>query len=252
GRNGADGERGANGGRDGNGGRNGADGERGADGGRDANGGRDGNSKRDANGGRDAANGTDESGGWLVVDPGDVTVRDRDAVGPFLDALAGIDGRDVALSVNDDELAFLAAAVADDASANGGDMSVSDENTAGTDDDSPTNGDRASASDDVSAQLARVRERASLDLAVFHGARAAVARDGTGTTRCPNVAVEARRYTGGGDRFSAGLAYALAAEWALDDALTLANACASFYVSHAETAGPDRLAAWLATRAGDS
>jgi len=161
---------------------------------------------------------------WLVVDPGDVTVCERDAVGPFLDALASLDAFDVALSVNDEELAFLA-------------DSISGMDTGGTDADEPD-----------AARLERVRERGDLDLTVLHADDAAVARDATGTTRCSNLAVDPRRYTGGGDRFSAGLAYALAADWTLGEALTLANACATFYVSHAETAGTDRLAAWLAER----
>ncbi|GGM72730.1 sugar/nucleoside kinase (ribokinase family) [Halarchaeum rubridurum] len=162
---------------------------------------------------------------WLVLDPGDVTVCERDAVGPFLDALAALDGFDVALSVNDDELDFLADALGGESDAAGTDGEVSD-----------------------AARLERVRERGDLSLAVLHGVDAAVARDAEGTTRCPNLAVDARRYTGGGDRFSAGLAYALAADWTLGEALTLANACATYYVSHAETAGPDGLAAWLAGR----
>ncbi|MBP2250808.1 sugar/nucleoside kinase (ribokinase family) [Halarchaeum solikamskense] len=164
---------------------------------------------------------------WLVVDPGDVTACERDAVGPFLDALAALDPFDVALSINDDELAFLADSI-----------------------DGGTDAARGSvAGTDVrAARLEFVRERGSLDLAVVHAADAAVARDASGTTRCPNLTVDARRYTGGGDRFSAGLAYALAADWTLGEALTLANACATFYVSHAETAGTERLAAWLAER----
>lgn len=180
-------------------------------------------------GASDASNRDGGSDGWLIVDPGDVTVCERDAVGPFLDALANIESFDTVLSVNDDELAFLTTAVSGDGDAVDGD------------------GDAATAD-----RLERVRERADLDLAVLHAESAAVARAATGTTRCPNLDVDARRYTGGGDRFSAGLAYAIAAGWALPEALTLANACATFYVAHAETAGPDRLAAWLATRVSDA
>ncbi|QLC33981.1 carbohydrate kinase family protein [Halarchaeum sp. CBA1220] len=159
-------------------------------------------------------------GGWLVVDPGDVTVREARAVAPFLDALAGLEAWRVALSVNDDELAFLAEAVSD-----GGEAPAT----------------RADA-------LALLRDLGALDVAALHAEDAAVAADAAGVTRCPNLSVDAVRYTGAGDRFSAGLAYALAADWPLDQALTLANACATFYVTHARSGDREALAAWLAER----
>ncbi|WP_435097579.1 carbohydrate kinase family protein [Halarchaeum sp. P4] len=162
----------------------------------------------------------DVGGGWLVVDPGDVTLCEERAVAPFLDALAALDDWRVAVSVNDEELAFLAEAVTE----------------AG---EGPA---------EQSGRLSVLHELADLEVAVLHGEDEAVAVDSSGVTRCPNLPVSASRYTGAGDRFSAGLAYALAADWPIVDALTLGNACATFYVTHAVTGGREALASWLAER----
>jgi len=156
-----------------------------------------------------------DDAGWLVLDPGDVTVREPSAVPGLLDALATVE-RDVAVSVNDEELAFLADAIGAPAG-------------------------RA-------ARLDAVRERANADVVVLHGEDEAVAATPDGVVRRPNPRVEAVRYTGAGDRFSAALAYALAADWSVEAALALGNAAATYYVAHAESGDPAALADWAAER----
>ncbi|MDS0473681.1 PfkB family carbohydrate kinase [Natrinema sp. 1APR25-10V2] len=162
----------------------------------------------------------------VVVDPGPIDAVEPAALGGLFEALSRVAGADapleVVLSVNPRELAAAAAAV---------------------------DGTKAESGDDSSPDGERTRERAAtlrsaLDIAgvVSHGSDAAV-----GATRGDTVAVEMldvttiERTTGAGDRFSAGLACALARDWPLETALALGNACAAHFVETGETADPAAL-----------
>ncbi|QLK25069.1 carbohydrate kinase family protein [Natrinema zhouii] len=156
----------------------------------------------------------------IVVDPGPIDTVDPAALEGLFDALSRADSAatslEIVLSVNPTELA--AAVTATDAS--------------------------DGAVDPVETSGARIRKRtaalrSTLDVSgvVSHGSDAAV-----GATRDDIAVVEMvdlgdpRRTTGAGDRFSAGLACALAREWPLEPALTLGNACAAHFVATGDTA----------------
>jgi sugar/nucleoside kinase (ribokinase family) len=51
--------------------------------------------------------------------------------------------------------------------------------------------------------------------------------------------------TGAGDRFDAGLAYAVGRGWDWTQTLALANACASYYVDTGRSTDRTSLSAWL-------
>lgn len=152
------------------------------------------------------------TGGWFVVDPGDVTIRPETDVDDFVQALGALsDAFDVVLNPNDTELAAIARA----------------------------RGISADATTDV---LEGLRSDAGIAATVVHAApEAAVATRGD-ALRVPNYDTRGPvRFTGGGDHFTGGLAVALAtgAEW--DVALTLANACATHFVASGETVDGDTL-----------
>lgn len=151
-------------------------------------------------------------GGWFVVDPGDVTVRTESDVDDFVNALGALSGSfDVVLNPNDDEIAAIADA-------------------------------RGLSGSSVSELLATVRADADITATVMHAAPEAAVATRTTTLRVPNYDTRGPvRFTGGGDRFTGGLATALAtgAEWEV--ALRVANACATFYVASGETATTNNL-----------
>ena len=158
----------------------------------------------------------DLEGATVVVDPGDLTGCSERALAGLLDSLDRLgDATDVVLCANEGETATLAAA-------------------AGV------------SADGVDDHLTGLRDRAGLAAAVSHGRDRAVARTATRAVRVPNLEVErARRRTGAGDRFNGALAAALAADWDLEPALALANACASRFVATAAAAGMAELASFL-------
>jgi len=164
----------------------------------------------------------------IVVDPGPIDAVEPAAIGGLFEALSRVAGADapleVVLSVNPRELAAAAAAV--------------DGTGAESGDDSSADGERARERE----RAATLRSALGIDGVVSHGSDAAV-----GATRGDTVAVEMlavdtiTRTTGAGDRFSAGLACALARDWPLETALALGNACATHFVETGETADPAAL-----------
>ncbi|WP_336036981.1 PfkB family carbohydrate kinase [Halobacterium yunchengense] len=175
---------------------------------------------------RAAARADGAGGGRFVVDPGAVVARPAADRSAFLDALADLAaGSDVVVSVNDEELEGLAAVV---------------------DADAPGTAD----AERTAALAAAVREHTGAAGVVMHGVEAAVAATGDGRLRVPNFETPARsRFTGGGDRFSAALAFARACEWPWRPALALGNAAASHYVETGSTGDRAALAAYAAERA---
>lgn len=150
------------------------------------------------------------SGEAFVFDPGDWTDAAADALRECCEALATLDESvDVVVSVNGPELAALADALG------------------------------------VAEAPAAVRPEAGVSGVVRHETGAAVgATRGTETT-VPNVDPdEIRRRTGGGDRFTAGLAHGLGAGGDLEAALALGNCCASHYVATGRTGTAERLVAF--------
>lgn len=157
-------------------------------------------------------------GGHFVFDPGGVRARTDDEIHRLFDALADLAASySVVLAANAAEVESLAAAVTDDEHDPGG----------------------------LEACLDWLRRAGDLTAAVVHEAEAAVAVTSDERRRVENFAVDPVRHTGGGDRFDAGLAYALARDWPLADALTLGNACASRYVATGASGTPEELAAFL-------
>ncbi len=155
----------------------------------------------------------------VVVDPGPIETVDPAALEGLFDALSRADRADgslaVVLSVNPTE--FRAAA-----------------SVAGVD------------ADPTVESVAALRDEAGLTGVVSHGADAAVGATRAGTSVAEMYdAGEPLRTTGAGDRFSAGLACALAREWPLEPALSLANACAAHFVGTGETADPGAVRALL-------
>lgn len=149
----------------------------------------------------------DLSAAVVVFDPGDITSSDASALGELGTALRALGAaHEVVLSVNEDEMQRF--------------ISVLDA-------DGATFADR----------MAAVRGTLDLDAVVVHDVERALAVTDAGTHRVRNLrARRVRRRTGGGDRFNAGLAHGVAADWDWEVALALGNACASYYVEGGETA----------------
>lgn len=152
----------------------------------------------------------------FVLDPGEVTGVDGAAAADLSDALGRLTTAcDVVVSVNRREARALASAV---------------DETGGH----PTE---------------RIRRAAGVAGVVLHGEDAAVAATADETHHVPGVDVaDARRDAGAGDRFSAALAYGLAADWGWEPALALGNACAARYVEGGGTATADGLPSYLRER----
>lgn len=159
-------------------------------------------------------------GGWFVLDPGSVAGRSDAAVARLFDALERLTASyDVVLAANPREVDAMAAGLGRSADRDG--------------------------EADADAALAHLRERAGLTAAVVHGESRAAAAASDGLVADENFDVDAVRHTGGGDRFDAGLAHALARGWGWADALRLGNACASWYVATGESGTPGELAGFL-------
>ncbi|RBI64071.1 hypothetical protein DMJ13_06135 [halophilic archaeon] len=158
-----------------------------------------------------------DADGVFVLDPGDLTNADGDALAALWDALADLEAAfDVVVSVDPDEASALSAAF-----------------------------DAADGADG----LADLRARADLSGVVSHGEEQAVAatRDGVRTVESYRVR-SAERTTGAGDRFSAGLAVGLGVGWEWEVSLALANACASYFVGNVETGDRESLREFVAAR----
>lgn len=160
----------------------------------------------------------DLSGDTFLFDPGSVAGRSADEIRDLADALAAVDRSiDVVLAASGEEVRSMAAVL----------------------------GDGDTDADGYGEALARIRSGSGIGAAVVHETDAAVAVTAEGRERVENFDVEAVRHTGGGDRFDAGLGFALARGWSWRDALLLGNACASRYVATGESAGRSELAAFL-------
>ncbi|MFQ3319155.1 MAG: sugar/nucleoside kinase (ribokinase family) [Natronomonas sp.] len=155
--------------------------------------------------------------GIFVVDPGDVTTAARDALRDCCAALSALDDTlPVYVSLNGRELTAVADA-----------FGVADEPGA-------------------------VRPEIGVSGVVRHEEHAATAATRDTTLAVPNIGPkDPVRQTGGGDRFSAGLAHALAAGEELDlgDALALGNCCASYYALQGETGTSEELIEFAETYA---
>lgn len=161
--------------------------------------------------------------GVFVLDPGDVVGSDPAELRDLLDVLARLGAAyDVVLNGNRRELQELANVV----------------------DDGP-NGDAGRAEYDLMAAL---RERADCHAVVMHARPEAAAATADGVVAVPNLTIgEPTRWTGGGDRFGAGLAIALGAGWPMEAGLAMGNAAASYYVTHARDPDPAALAEFVAS-----
>ena len=157
----------------------------------------------------------DGEGGVFVFDGGGVSGRSTDDVLELFDALGLLADRyDVVVSANEQEIQALGDAI-----------------------------DAGKGARDV---LLGVRERAGITAAVLHGVDRAVAATADGTAVVENFDVaRLSRFTGGGDRFSAGLGFALANGWGWRPALRLGNACASYYVETGSTGDADDLVGFV-------
>jgi len=155
----------------------------------------------------DLAERAPDDGGVFVLDPGDIRGSSRGVVEELLTTVGRLaEPFEAMLSVNAGELDALGEAI-----------------------DAPA---------DDAGRAATIRERADLAAVVLHDWDEAVAATPSTVARVPNHDVETRaRRTGGGDRFTLGLAAARARDWLWDESLALANTVASHYIDHGRTAG---------------
>lgn len=157
----------------------------------------------------------------FVLDPGDLVGAPADEIEAFGDALAKLqDTFDVVYNANRAEIRATAAALAD-------------------------------APVDDAACLAALREATGVTATVIHAADVAMAATPGGVVSVESVGVaEPARHTGGGDHFTGGLTFALAAGWDWDLALACGNACAAGYVDTATTGSLDDVRAVAERAAG--
>ena len=103
---------------------------------------------------------------------------------------------------------------------------------------------------DDAGRLRALRDAMGLEAVVLHGVDEAVAATVEGVVAVDSLPVEDPvRFTGGGDRFTGGLAHALASGWGWPAALACGNACASRYVATGGTGTAADVAASLEARA---
>ncbi len=97
--------------------------------------------------------------------------------------------------------------------------------------------------DDI-GRLAAIRDATGITAAVMHARDEAAVVTSDERIRVGNYHVaQPSRHTGGGDRFTGGLGYALASGWGWESALACGNACATYYVKRGETAIVDDIVA---------
>lgn len=153
----------------------------------------------------------------LVFDPGDVLGYDVVAHRHLREAVTAMQATaDVVLSLNRTEVRAVAAAIPDPPSP-------------------PV--------DDYD-RLRAIRAELGVTAAVKHAAdESVVATEADVVAVDPDPIGDPVRQTGGGDRFSGALAFALGARWPWEPAVRCATAAATYYVKTGETAGVDELVA---------
>lgn len=161
--------------------------------------------------------------GVFVLDPGDVVGSEPAALRDLLDVLSRLgDAYDVVLNGNRRELQELASVVENDADGSTGRVEYD--------------------------RMAALRDRADCYAVVMHARPEAAAATADGVVAIPNLTIGApERWTGGGDRFGAGLAMALGAGWPIEAGLAMGNAAASYYVTQAQDPSPTELAEFVAS-----
>lgn len=154
-----------------------------------------------------------ERGNLLVIDPGAVSTRSAAAQQEFIETLEALSTPyEVVLSPNRREADTLAA-------------SLGIEKT------------------DLASIARTLRERAAVDAVVIHDVPTAVVATRSTVESVPTIEdVEPSRHAGGGDRFTAGITYARARGWDWPEAVTLANACATFYIIHGRSGSEKEVA----------
>lgn len=167
----------------------------------------------------------------FVLDPGDVVGSDDASIAELLSVLGALSGAyDVVLNANRREIRAVAAAIG----INGDDEGASPDPEAPAD---PAADDR---------RIAAVRAEAGIAGVVMHARPRAAMATAEGVLALRNLDVgEPRRWTGGGDRFGAGLATALGAGWRPELALALGNAAASRHVAETGIGDPEAIAAFV-------
>lgn len=154
-------------------------------------------------------------GGLLAFDPGPISVRSAGETRELFEALSAVESSyDVVLSLNGSELRTATGVVGEEVGGREGAVSL--------------------------------HEKLGITGVVLHTADEALAATAEGVIEIPNRPIEEPvRETGAGDRFTAGLAHALARGWDWELALALGNACGAHYVETARTAGREALLEWL-------
>lgn len=154
----------------------------------------------------------------VVIDPGALGRVDEKSIREFGDDLAAAAPAEVVVSANPAECAALADAVAD-------------------------------KEEDLEVTLESARSALGIAAVVRHGDEEAVAATSEGIHRLPTLSVEDVAFTtGAGDRFSAGLASALARDWRWESALALANACSAHFVATGESGDPGAITEFVRGR----
>ncbi|MFB6104944.1 MAG: PfkB family carbohydrate kinase [Halobacteriaceae archaeon] len=155
----------------------------------------------------------------FILDPGDIVGSDPSAIGALRDAIASLQETfDVVYNANRQEIRATAATLED-----------------------PPADDRD--------RLAAIRSATGITATVLHAPEEAIAATPDGITAVDSLHVsDPARHTGGGDRFTGGLAYGLAAGWDWELALACGNACAARYVETGRTPDLETLAAFVRDR----
>jgi len=155
-------------------------------------------------------------GNVLVIDPGAVSTRPPADRVELLDALRSVEySFEVVLSPNRREADHIAEAL----------------------DVEPESGPQVAT---------LLRDRADIEAVVVHDVPAAAVVTRTETLEVPTVEeVRPTRHAGGGDRFSAGIAFGRALGWSWEETLTVGNACATYFLIHGISGTPDELVAML-------
>ncbi|WP_340101430.1 carbohydrate kinase family protein [Salinibaculum salinum] len=146
----------------------------------------------------------------FVFDPGDIVGNSHDEIDALHDALAALQNTfDVVYNANRAEVRTTTAPFEE------------------------------TFEDDID-RLAAIRAETGITAAAMHARDEAAVVSSDERTSVDNYHVtKPARHTGGGDRFTGGLGYALACDWDWESGLACGNACATYYVETGETATVD-------------